>query len=231
MISLAIEEDFLTMSFSVLLSFAAASLLLAIAPGPDNIFVLTQSALYGAKKGMAVIAGLCLGIMCQTFCLIVGVSALIAAYPALMIAIKLIGVAYLSYLSYQALKAAWQLKTVSTSHSTEPQLAKKSAPQMRMGQLIRRGFIMNITNPKVQLFFLSFFPQFLPSNAHGLTLAWYMLVLGAIFALDTILVFGAIALGAGTLSQALHSPAFNCKLNLGAALVFIGLSLYTLLSL
>ena len=75
MISLAIEEDFLTMSFSVLLSFAAASLLLAIAPGPDNIFVLTQSALYGAKKGMAVIAGLCLGIMCQTLCLIVGVSA------------------------------------------------------------------------------------------------------------------------------------------------------------
>ena len=76
------------MSFSVLTSFALASFILAIAPGPDNIFVLTQTALYGVKKGIAVIIGLCLGILIQTLCLVVGLSAFISAVPALMVQLE-----------------------------------------------------------------------------------------------------------------------------------------------
>ena len=239
------------MSFSVLTSFALASFILAIAPGPDNIFVLTQSALYGVKKGIAVIIGLCLGILIQTLCLVVGLSAFISALPALMIVIKLIGVAYLCYLAYQAIKASLALSRESSQAAASAAGAgadagadtqadagaeTKSQAHNKLGdisyrRLVYRGLIMNITNPKVQLFFLSFFPQFLPSSAQGMLLAAYMALLGAIFVLMTLIVFCSIALFSGTLSSYFNSPSFNIKLNYSAAFIFLALAVFTLLTL
>lgn len=241
------------MSFSVLTSFALASFILAIAPGPDNIFVLTQSALYGVKKGIAVIIGLCLGILIQTLCLVVGLSAFISAFPALMIVIKLIGVAYLCYLAYQAIKASLALSRESSQAAASAAGAgagagadakadagagadTKSNSHNKLGdisyrRLVYRGLIMNITNPKVQLFFLSFFPQFLPSSAQGMVLAAYMALLGAIFGLMTLIVFCSIALFSGTLSSYFNSPSFNIKLNYSAAFIFLALAVFTLLTL
>lgn len=241
------------MSFSVLTSFALASFILAIAPGPDNIFVLTQSALYGVKKGIAVIIGLCLGILIQTLCLVVGLSAFISAVPALMIVIKLIGVAYLCYLAYQAIKASRALSRESSQAAASAAGAGASADagagakadagadnhsraHNKLGdisyrRLVYRGLIMNITNPKVQLFFLSFFPQFLPSSAQGMVLAAYMALLGAIFGIMTLIVFCSIALFSGTLSSYFNSPSFNIKLNYSAAFIFLALAVFTLLTL
>lgn len=239
------------MSFSVLTSFALASFILAIAPGPDNIFVLTQSALYGVKKGIAVIIGLCLGILIQTLCLVVGLSAFISAFPALMIVIKLIGVAYLCYLAYQAIKASRALSRESSQAAASAAGAgadagadtqagadaeTKSQAHNKLGdisyrRLVYRGLIMNITNPKVQLFFLSFFPQFLPSSAQGMLLAAYMALLGAILGLMTLIVFCSIALFSGTLSSYFNSPSFNIKLNYSAAFIFLALAVFTLLTL
>ena len=239
------------MSFSVLTSFALASFILAIAPGPDNIFVLTQSALYGVKKGIAVIIGLCLGILIQTLCLVVGLSAFISALPALMIVIKLIGVAYLCYLAYQAIKASLALSRESSQAAASAAGAgadagadtqagagaeTQSQAHNKLGdisyrRLVYRGLIMNITNPKVQLFFLSFFPQFLPSSAQGMLLAAYMALLGAIFGLMTLIVFCSIALFSGTLSSYFNSPSFNIKLNYSAAFIFLALAVFTLLTL
>ena len=239
------------MSFSVLTSFALASFILAIAPGPDNIFVLTQSALYGVKKGIAVIIGLCLGILIQTLCLVVGLSAFISAVPALMIVIKLIGVAYLCYLAYQAIRASLALSRESSQAAASAAVAgagadakadagagaeTKSNSHNKLGdisylRLVYRGLIMNITNPKVQLFFLSFFPQFLPSSSQGMVLAAYMALLGAIFGLMTLIVFCSIALFSGTLSSYFNSPSFNIKLNYSAAFIFLALAVFTLLTL
>ena len=241
------------MSFSVLTSFALASFILAIAPGPDNIFVLTQSALYGVKKGIAVIIGLCLGILIQTLCLVVGLSAFISAVPALMIVIKLIGVAYLCYLAYQAIRASLALSRESSQAAASAAVAgagadakadagaedgadTKSHSHNKLGdisyrRLVYRGLIMNITNPKVQLFFLSFFPQFLPSSAQGMVLAAYMALLGAMFGLMTLIVFCSIALFSGTLSSYFNSPSFNIKLNYSAAFIFLALAVFTLLTL
>lgn len=243
------------MSFSVLTSFALASFILAIAPGPDNIFVLTQSALYGVKKGIAVIIGLCLGILIQTLCLVVGLSAFISAVPALMIVIKLIGVAYLCYLAYQAIRASLALSSESSQAAASAAGAgagadagagakadagagaeTKSNSHNKLGdisyrRLVYRGLIMNITNPKVQLFFLSFFPQFLPSSAQGMVLAAYMALLGAIFGLMTLIVFCSIALFSGTLSSYFNSPSFNIKLNYSAAFIFLALAVFTLFTL
>ncbi|HIV55157.1 MAG TPA: LysE family translocator [Candidatus Anaerobiospirillum stercoravium] len=215
------------MTWSVLGSFALSSLILALAPGPDNIFVLTQSALYGVKKGILVICGLCLGILVQTLCVIVGVTAFISAIPILLTLIKFAGAAYLLYLAFMAVTHARAVAHIDLSGS----LSQKLSPELlTASRLIRRGLIMNLTNPKVQLFFLSFFPQFLPQGISGWPLMGYMALLGAIFATATIIVFCAIAVFSGSLKHKFESPRFNQCLNYGAALIFTGLALYTIYS-
>lgn len=210
------------MTWSVLGTFALSSLILALAPGPDNIFVLTESAVHGRRNGLWVIVGLCLGICCQTLCLIVGITAFITAVPWLMILIKLCGVAYLCYLAYMAITHARAVAHLDLN---------SFRPELTPLKLIKRGFIMNITNPKVQLFFLSFFPQFLPPELKGGALMLAMALLGLIFVAATMVIFGAVALFAGTLSEKFTSPSFNCALNYSAALIFIALALYTLSNL
>lgn len=241
------------MSISLILSFALTSLILSLAPGPDNIFVLTNSALYGVRRGIAVITGLCLGIMVQTACMIAGVTAFVSGLPVLLTVIKLAGAGYLLWLTLGATRATISLLRASRAPSSpasaaadaadagRPAAADSAGPSdggsaaatesLSMGRLVRRGFIMNITNPKVQLFFLSFFPQFLPPNAHGLELMAWMTLLGLIFTAATIIVFSAIAVFAGTLSTAFKSPRFNLILNSASALIFFSLAIYTLITL
>ena len=87
------------MDFSVWTAFCAASIVLAMAPGPDNLFVLSQSAIYGPRSGIIVVLGLCSGLVIQTLCAACGIAAVVAAIPALFFAIKLAGALYLFYLA------------------------------------------------------------------------------------------------------------------------------------
>ena len=85
-----------------MLEFFIAAIVVALAPGPDNLFVLAQSATHGAKAGFCIICGLCTGILVQTGLLVVGVSALIAASPVAFFVIQCLGAAYLVYLAYKS---------------------------------------------------------------------------------------------------------------------------------
>lgn len=134
------------MAFSLWLAFFGASLLLAIAPGPDNLFVLMQSAVFGVRAGMIVVLGLATGLLLQTLAAALGIAAVVAAVPALFWAIKCLGAAYLLWLAWQAWTHA---KDAARGHD---------AVKLSGLALWRRGVVMNITNPKVQIFFLAFFP-------------------------------------------------------------------------
>ena len=79
------------MAFSLWLAFFGASLLLAIAPGPDNLFVLMQSAVFGVRAGMIVVLGLATGLLLQTLAAALGIAAVVAAVPALFWAISVWG--------------------------------------------------------------------------------------------------------------------------------------------
>ena len=140
------------MDFSVWTAFCLASIVLAMAPGPDNLFVLSQSAIYGPRSGIIVVIGLCSGLVIQTLCAACGIAAVIAAIPALFFAIKLAGALYLFYLAYKA----WV-------HAKDEIVTNESSKKTGL-MLWRRGLIMNITNPKVQIFFLAFFPQFVAKD-------------------------------------------------------------------
>ena len=178
------------MPVDLLLVFFVTACLLAVAPGPDNIFVLTQSLVYGSRAGLLVILGLCTGLVLHTALVTLGLAALIASSASLLLLIKLIGAAYLLYLAGQN----WQA-------SRQPQ-AKAAALKLGDWQLYRRGIIMNATNPKVGMFFLAFLPQFVDVS-YG-PVSRQMVLLGMLFILSTLLVFGGIALIAGQLGKGLE---------------------------
>ena len=192
--------------------FFTASVLLALAPGPDILFVLAQSALHGRNAGFLVTLGLCTGLLGHTAAVAIGVAAVFQASAVAFTALKLAGAAYLLWLAWQVLR---------TPVEEQGEVAAPSAPP---GVLYRRGIVMNLTNPKVSIFFLAFLPQFADPVRGSIPLQ--MIELGALFMLATALVFGAIAALAGTLGQALaRSARIRKVMNRVAAAVFAGLAL------
>lgn len=199
------------------LVFFAASALLALAPGPDNIFVLTQSALHGPRAGLLVTLGLCTGLIGHTFAVTIGVAALFQTSALAFTALKVVGACYLLYLAWGAFRAP--PGTVQANANV----------QLDAGRLYRRGIVMNLTNPKVSIFFLAFLPQF-ADPARG-RLGLQLVMLGAIFMVAALLVFGAIALLAGSLGQWLNrSPKSQVILNRVAGTIFVALALRLVLS-
>jgi threonine/homoserine/homoserine lactone efflux protein len=192
--------------------FFVASALLALAPGPDNLYVLAQSALRGPGAGLSITVGLCTGLLVHTAAVTLGVAALMRASPAAFAALKLAGAGYLLYLAWRAFGAA----------ATELQAARERA--LGGWAYYRRGIFMNVTNPKVSIFFLAFLPQF-ADPAHG-ALAPQLMLLGGVFIVAALLVFGAISFAAGALGERLRRSARAQRvLNRIAGAVFVGLAL------
>jgi translocator protein, lysE family len=195
------------MDQAVLISFAVTSLVLAAAPGPDILFVLAQSAQAGARAGLAVVAGLMIGCLIQTAAAAAGLAAVVAASPVLFWAIRLAGAAYLLYLAW----GAWNAPVCAGGASAQP---------LSNAALLRRGIVMNVTNPKVQIFFLAFFPQFASHGAQGLRMAAEMGLLGVIFTACAFAVMASCALFAGALADKIRSPLVQRVLNKASAVIF-----------
>lgn len=206
------------MNFEILWGFALATASLAIFPGPDNIYVLTQSIVHGKKYGLATTAGLISGCLVHTTLLAFGVSAIISVNPSLFFAIKLFGAIYLFYLAFRVWRAEARISIVTSDK-----------PKKTLWQLYQQGFVMNVLNPKVTIFFLAFFPGFLFSTFLSTTLQFY--ILGVLFMLISFLIFSAIAVMAGSISGYLQKhPKAPLFLKWLQILVFSGIGLYLLLS-
>ncbi|HJI94272.1 MAG TPA: LysE family translocator [Sutterellaceae bacterium] len=208
------------MPFDLWVSFTIAAAVLAVAPGPDNLFVLLQSAMYGSRAGIFVTLGLCVGVFIQTLLAAFGVAAVVAASPTLLMIIQLAGAAYLLYLAW----GAWKAPVGGESGESA-----KKYPRLSNFQLWRRGILMNITNPKVLIFFLAFFPQFIIKGSTESQVMVQMLIMGMTFLVCTLVVFSAIAWCAGTLADRLRSPKVQTILNKVSAVIFTVLAISTLL--
>jgi threonine/homoserine/homoserine lactone efflux protein len=199
------------MTLDVLLTFVAASVLLSFAPGPDNIFVLMQSALHGRRAGIFITLGLCTGLLVHTTLVALGVAAVIMVSATAFLALKLLGASYLIYLAVMSWRAS-----ASAMH-------QEKAPPLTAGQYYLRGILMNLSNPKVAIFFLAFLPQFARPEAGSVTVQ--LLVLGGVFIAVALVVFSLIACLAGWLAGTLgQSARAQILLNRLAALVFLGLA-------
>lgn len=200
-------------SLDTALAFFATAFMLALAPGPDNLFVLMQSATGGRRTGFAVVAGLMLGVLAHTLAVALGLAAVFAASSTAFTLLKLAGAVYLLHLAW----GAWRAPATLNAEGVAP------APAQPWPRLVLRGVFMNLTNPKVVLFFLALLPQFVQPGRGpvGVQIMW----LGLIFIAAATLVFGAVVLAADLLrARLLGSARAQRVLNRLAALVFAGLA-------
>ncbi len=205
------------LDFETILLFITASSLLALAPGPDNLFVLTQSMTQNSKAGIFITLGLCSGLVFHTTAVALGVAAIFQTSVTAFNILKFIGAAYLLYLAYMSFKS-----------NSKSNIEKQNITLSPL-KLYKRGIIMNITNPKVSIFFLAFLPQF--TNHEGRSITLQIFVLGAIFMLCALVVFSSIALLAGLIGNWFkNSPKAEPILNKIAGTVFAGLAVKLALS-
>lgn len=196
---------------ALLLTYAITCVLLAFAPGVDIFFVLSSSLSSGFKTGFAITLGLCSGVVVHTLLCAAGVSMVVASSPALLNCVRILGAAYLGYLAYVSFK-------------TKPAVFSQggAAARVNFKKLWARGFAMNVSNPKVIIFFLSFFPQFITRG--GLP-AWAQIsVLGAIFMASALACFSLVAYCADRAARVFASLLFAKIMRWASVLVFGGLA-------
>jgi threonine/homoserine/homoserine lactone efflux protein len=205
------------LNLEILISFVLATLALSLSPGPDNIFVLTQSIVNGKKYGFATVLGLMTGCIIHTTLVAFGVSAIIKENESLFFIIKLFGAAYLVYLAFQVYISKAEIM-ISTDH-----VVKKSTMQ-----LFKTGFLMNVLNPKVTIFFLAFFPRFLFSDELSTVIQFY--ILGGLFIVTSFVIFSSIAFLGGTLSEYLkRHEKIGLYLKWMQIIVFIAIAIFILI--
>lgn len=199
-----------------LVAFLTASILLTLSPGPDIIYVLVQSIANGRKAGILTAFGLVSGIVVHTSLVAFGVSAVINESEILFRIIKILGALYLFYLAFKVWKGPAEI-SVDTP-----------APLKRNFALFKHGFVMNVLNPKVTIFFLAFFPGFLWEPSKNTIFQFF--ILGMLFMIQAFIIFSLIALLAGRISNYLrkHSSS-GIILKWVQIVVFVGIGVLILL--
>ena len=204
------------MDFQILISFILATAVLAFSPGPDNIFVLIQSATHGKKTGMAVVLGLMTGCLIHTSLVAFGLSAFIQSNESLYFILKLFGAAYMLFLAIRVYKSDVNFNK-----------DYKKVQSNGFYELFKQGFIMNVLNPKVSIFFLAFFPAFLFSETMALYKQFY--TLGFLFILTSFSVFSCYVFLSSYFSKLfLKSPQRQLLLKRLQIGFFIGISVVIL---
>ncbi len=194
--------------------FVVASLAVIVAPGPDNVYVLTRGVAQGREVALASAWGMCSGLLFHTTLAALGLSAILVRSVEVFSVVKYAGAAYLVYLGVRALLSKEEFVA-----------SAEEAPAARLRSFFFRGLTMNLLNPKVAVFFLAFLPQFAsPSGATADGVALRLVALGLIFALLSVVVFSAIALFSGVLGDRLSkNPRFATALRWLTGCVLVGL--------
>lgn len=183
--------------------FIASGLLLNIAPGPDSVLIMTRSATQGWRAGSAAALGIGAGTCVHVLAAALGLSALLAASSWAFTLIKWVGAAYLVYIGLGLLLA--RRRGGDSASAPAPQ---EPATPLSQRQIFAQGFLTNVLNPKVALFFLAFVPQFIAPDAPHKALAF--IVLGAIFNFNGMLWCHLLAVSTALASR---------RLRVGAALL------------
>ena len=172
-----------------LVEFIITSAVLTVMPGPDILFVAAQSMVQGRRAGLSVALGLSSGLFVHTALAALGISLIIANSPLLFSIVKYAGVAYLAYMGIMSLVEAFGSVPAPAA---VPDAEVPPADKKPLWKLYRTGVTMNLLNPKVIIFFLALFPQFIDAASdHART---DILILGAVFALIAVMIFSVVAM-------------------------------------
>ncbi len=201
---------FEVLSTETIIAFVTASVILSLVPGPDNIFVMSHSALKGWRIGFYTTLGLCTGLIGHTVLVAIGVSVIFQTSAIAFNGLKIIGAFYLLYLAWLSV----QNKELNLGGTDENNTNRS---------YYFTGVIMNLANPKVALFFLVFLPQFVNTINENVTIQIFLL--GLLFILSALCVFSSIAYLSSFLENFLKkSKTVNKNLNILAALIYVALA-------
>ncbi len=197
-----------------LLAYLAATLLVVIAPGPDNLLAISRGLSQGPLAGALLSLGAGLGIMAHTLAATLGLALVLQTSPLAFLAVKVLGAAYLLWLGYKAIVARDLVTFVP-------------AQQQPLRRVFMTGLLSNLLNPKPGLFVVAFIPQF--THPERGSVSAQMLGYGAIFAVLTVLIFALLAGFASRLSAWLvRRPRVIDGVNVGAGLAFMAAGLSVL---
>ncbi|MFJ8234934.1 LysE family translocator [Ureibacillus sp. NPDC094379] len=202
------------MDFLSIISFLSAAIVLTLMPGPDNLFTLAQSMAKGKSAGIYTTLGLCTGLLVHITAATIGISAVIYQSVFAFTVVKYVGAAYLLFLAYKSFRE----KDSSFNLNHHDNLDYSS--------LYKKGIIMNLLNPKVSLFFLAFFPQFI--NYENGNVSAQMLGFGILFLIQTLVIFTLISIFAGKVGSFLRkNTSISKKMNMiqGTLFTLIGLKI------
>lgn len=204
--------------------FLIAALLLNISPGPDMAYIVGQTAVYGRKIGLFSSFGVVSGAFVHVLAATLGLSAILATSALAFAVVKWIGVAYLVWLGFGALRSSFA-KSVNDAGSDEP-AAPVSTKPMTAFAAWRQGVMIDVLNPKVAIFFMAFLPQFVdPAMGNGAT---QFLVLGLVVLLIALVVEGmlvmAVASAAGRIKGSRRLGAWLHRA-LGTMFIALGIRL------
>ena len=198
--------------------FILSVFLLSITPGPEMAYVVGQSVANGRRAGLISAAGVALGSCTHAVASAVGLTALITASPLLFTVVKYVGAVDLMYLGGKMVLGTFSRKS---AQGDEPVVERNRA---NTGGLLSKGFITTLTNPKVILFFISFFPQFvMPNGEHH---AVSFLILGMAYALVGFMTDATFAILAGSAAGAVsRNQTLQKVLDRVVGTAFIGLGI------
>jgi threonine/homoserine/homoserine lactone efflux protein len=195
--------------------FVLSGFLLNITPGPDTLYIVGRGSTQGWRAGAVAALGIGAGTLVHICAAALGLSAILAASATVFTAVKIIGAVYLLYVGISLIRSA------GVSESSSNTVARPAS----IRSIFIQGFLTNVLNPKVALFFLAFLPQFVASDASSKPLAF--LLLGGIFDFNGTLWNLFLAWSAARLSRLAPSALFKRWFNrcVGTVFVFIGIRL------
>jgi threonine/homoserine/homoserine lactone efflux protein len=208
--------------------FIISGLLLNLMPGPDSLLIMTRSATQGWRAGSAATLGIGAGTMVHVLAAALGLSALLSTSAAAFTVVKWVGAAYIVYMGIGMLRA--KLRDVDgdgvpTAHPAQ----RATAGPLAWRKIFFQGFLTNVLNPKVALFFLAFVPQFIAADSSNKPLAF--ILLGAIFNFNGMLYCHGLALFTAFASTRLNiKPLVSLWLNRTMGGLFLALGVRLALS-
>lgn len=205
------------MELHQLLLFVAAGLLLNLTPGPDVLYIVTNSLRAGARAGVVAALGINAGCFVHIFAAALGVSALLAASATAFTVLKWAGAAYLLWIGARLLLAR------APQASADLAEIARSQPALPLRSVFLGGFWTNVLNPKVAIFFLAFVPQFIPAGVEHKALAF--IALGSLFNVDSVAVNAGWALAAAWMARRAAVQRGMHWLDRVAGAMFIGFGL------
>ncbi|AOK48536.1 lysine transporter LysE [Burkholderia sp. MSMB617WGS] len=194
--------------------FVAAVFLLNVTPGPDTAYIVGRSVAQGRGAGLMSALGISAGCCVHVLACAFGLTAVLAASATAFTVIKIVGAAYLVYLGVRLM--------FSKQEPAAEQSAARRGADKSLRQLFTQGFLTNVLNPKVVLFFVSFFPQFVSADSDHKVLAF--LTLGAVFLAMSTVWSCTVAWVAGTVTRRFAGkPGVKKWLDRGVGSAFVGL--------